>query len=69
MAETHWIQKTGVDRNKGGLHRALGVKEGTPIPASKLAGALHSSSPHLKHMAQFAKNVKGLARSKKPFVK
>jgi hypothetical protein len=58
MAADHWIQKTGVSQNKGGLHRALGVPMGKPIPAGKLAGALHSSNPHLEHMAQFARNVK-----------
>jgi hypothetical protein len=55
-----WIQGTGVDKpgHKGRLHRALGVPEGQPIPAAKLAKALHSSNPHMQHMAQFAKNVK-----------
>jgi len=61
MAEK-WIQKTGVDKpgHKGALHRALHVPEGKPIPAAKLSGALHSSNPHMQHMARFAKNVKGL---------
>lgn len=40
--------------NKGGLHRALGVKEGTPIPAAKLASARNSDNPHIAHMANFA---------------
>ena len=56
-----WIQKSGVDKNKGGLHRALGVSEGKKIPASKVEAASHSSDPHLQHMAQFAKNVAHLA--------
>jgi hypothetical protein len=46
------------DLNKGGLHRALGVKEGTPIPADKLSGALKSKNPHMRKMAQFAQNTK-----------
>lgn len=54
-----WIQESGVDRNKGGLHRALRVPEGEPIPARKLSKALHSENRHVRHMAQFAKNVKG----------
>ena len=62
----NWIQKSGVSQNKGGLHRALAVPQGKPIPAKKLSGALHSSNSHLQHMAQFAANVKGL---KKPKVK
>ena len=58
----NWIAKTGVDKpgHKGALHRALGVPEGKPIPAAKLAKASASSNPHMQHMAQFAKNVKGL---------
>jgi len=40
--------------NKGGLHRALGVKEGEPIPAEKLEAAKKSSNPHVAHMAHFA---------------
>lgn len=44
--------------NKGGLHRALGVKEGEPIPASKLSSALKSKNPHMRKMAQFAQNTK-----------
>ena len=55
-----WIQNTGVSENKGGLHRALHVPEGEPIPAKKLAAGLDSDSPHIRHMSQFAKNVKGL---------
>jgi hypothetical protein len=55
-----WIQASGVDRpgHKGALHRALGVPEGEPIPAKKLGHALASDNPHMRHMAQFAKNVK-----------
>lgn len=53
-----WIQKTGVDQNKGGLHRALGIPEGKPIPAARLAKASHSKNSHVQHMAQFAKNVR-----------
>jgi hypothetical protein len=54
-----WIQKTGVSKpgHKGGLHRALHVPQGEKIPKSKIEKASHSKSPHLRHMAQFAKNV------------
>ena len=44
--------------HKGMLHRALHVPEEDKIPAAKLAKAAHSSDPHMRHMAQFAKNVK-----------
>jgi hypothetical protein len=55
-----WIQGTGVDKpgHKGRLHRALHVPEDKPIPAAKLAKAADSSDPHMRRMAQFAKNVK-----------
>lgn len=50
-----WIQKANV--KKGGLHKALGVPQGETIPKSKIEKASHSKNAHLKHMAQFAKNV------------
>lgn len=46
--------------NKGGLHRALGVPEGQNIPAAKLHAALNSKDPHVRRMAQTAKNLEGL---------
>jgi hypothetical protein len=52
-----WIQKTGVDKNKGGLHKALHVAQGEKIPQAKLNKAAHSKNAHVRHMAQFAKNV------------
>jgi hypothetical protein len=52
-----WIQGAHVDRNKGGLHKALHVPQGETIPKSKIASATHSDNPHTRHMAQFAKNV------------
>jgi hypothetical protein len=50
-----WIQKANV--KKGGLHKALGVPQDETIPKSKIEKASHSKNAHLKHMAQFAKNV------------
>lgn len=43
---------------KGGLHRALHVPEGEPIPAAKLEAAKHSSNSHIQHMANFASTMK-----------
>lgn len=43
--------------NKGGLHRALGIKEGENIPEAKLEAASHSTNDHIKHMALFAKTM------------
>ena len=47
--------------HKGRLHRALGVPEGQPIPAAKLATAKASPNPHMRQMATFAENAKGFA--------
>lgn len=44
--------------HKGLLHKKLGVAQGSPIPAKKLAKAEHSSSPALRKEANFAKNAK-----------
>jgi hypothetical protein len=43
----------------GGLHRALGVPESEPIPAGKLEEAMHSKSPHVRKMANFASVLEG----------
>lgn len=40
--------------NKGGLHRALKVPEGQPIPKDKLEAAKNSDNTHVAHMAHFA---------------
>ncbi len=44
--------------NKGKLHAALGVPQGKPIPAKKVAKAAASSNPTLKKEAVFAENAK-----------
>lgn len=45
--------------NKGKLHAALGVAQGSPIPTGKLNKAVKSTNPTLKREAVFAKNAKG----------
>lgn len=47
---------------KGGLHRALHVPEGEPIPAAKLEAAKHSKNSHVQHMANFAATMKGFGK-------
>lgn len=42
--------------HKGLLHQKLHVPQGQKIPASKLAAALHSSSPAERKEANFARN-------------
>ncbi|HEY1820403.1 MAG TPA: hypothetical protein VGG83_10770 [Trebonia sp.] len=44
---------------EGSLHTALGVPQGEPIPAAKLAAAAKSKDPGLRKKAQFAINAKG----------
>ncbi len=49
-------------RNKGGLHRSLGVPMGQTIPAAKLAAATHSRNPRIRKQANLAKTLKRLGR-------
>lgn len=42
---------------KGGLHRALGVEEGKPIPKDKLVQAKNSKNSHIRRMANFAETM------------
>lgn len=42
---------------KGNLHKALHVSQDEKIPAAKLEAASHSDSPHIRHMAAFAKTM------------
>jgi len=58
VAESNkWIQGAVNPAHKGDLHKALHVAAGEKIPKAKINKATHSSDPHLRHMAQFAKNV------------
>lgn len=45
--------------HKGGLHNALHVPQGQPIPQDKLEKAKNSSNPHIAHMARFASVLEG----------
>jgi hypothetical protein len=51
-----WIAEA--TKNKGALHRALGVPQGEKIPAAKLNKAAHSSNPKMAKRAQLAKTLK-----------
>lgn len=44
--------------HRGLLHKDLGVKEGSKIPAKKLASAKNSSDPAVRKRATFAENAK-----------
>ena len=56
--KNHSLHRALAHMNKGGLHRALGVPEGTKIPADKMEAAKNSKSEHVRHMAQFAETMK-----------
>lgn len=53
----NWI--SGAIQHKGGLHKALGVKLGTKISASKMAQARHSKNAHIRRMANLADTLGG----------
>lgn len=62
MAKNPSLYRAMRHLNKGGLHRALGVPEGTPIPAEKLEKAKNSKNSHVQHMANFASTMKGFGK-------
>lgn len=59
-----WMQKA-FSKNKGSLHRALGVPEGETIPAGKLKSAAHSKSGLMRKRANLAMRGKEASRKKK----
>ena len=54
----NWIK--GAIKRPGALHKDLGVPEGKPIPAKKLAAAAHSDNPTTRRRAALAKTLKGM---------
>lgn len=57
----NWI--AGAVKNKGGLHRSLGVPEGKPIPEKKLnAAAAGKDGPKAEKQANLAKTLKGFKK-------
>lgn len=51
----NWI--AGATKNKGALHKALGVPQGEKIPAAKLAKAAASKNPTMRKRAALAKTL------------
>lgn len=45
-------------KKPGALHKALHIKEGEKIPASKLKAAEHSKSPLMRKRANLAETLK-----------
>jgi hypothetical protein len=56
----NWI--AGATKNKGALHRALGVPADKKIPEKKLAKAERSKNPKVRKEADLAKTLKGLRK-------
>lgn len=56
----NWI--SDATKNKGALHRNLGVSQGQKIPAKKLAAATNSKSPTIRKEAALAKTLKGFKK-------
>ena len=54
-----WI--AGATKNKGGLHRSLGVPQGDKIPAKKIAAAAKRGGK-VGRQARLAETLKGLRR-------
>ncbi len=57
-AAKKWI--AGATKNKGALHRALGVPEGKKIPEAKIEQAAKSKDPTMAKRARLAETLKGL---------
>lgn len=54
-----WIQ--GAIKHKGALHKEMGIPEGEPIPAKKLAAAAKKGGK-LGQRARLAETLKGFHR-------
>jgi hypothetical protein len=57
MATKNWIQ--GAIKKPGALHKDLGVPQGKPIPAKKLAAAA-SKGGKVGQRARLAETLKGM---------
>jgi hypothetical protein len=59
MPNPYWI--AGAVKNKGGLHRSLGIPQGQKIPAKKIAAAAKKGGKVGKQ-ARLARTLKGLRK-------
>jgi hypothetical protein len=58
----NWI--AGAIKNKGSLHKELGVPEGKKIPKKKLDKAARSKNPLLKKRAKLAETLRSFKNKK-----
>lgn len=57
----HWIAGA-TEKNRGGLHRSLGVAEDRTIPQAKVNKATHSDNPKVAKQARLAQTLEHLHR-------
>lgn len=60
----HWI-KSAIGKNKGALHRHLGIPEDEKIPENKLNAAKNSKNPTVRREAALAQTLSGMHHKKK----
>lgn len=59
------VPGTGITFKKGGLHQSLGVPEGQPIPAAKMAAAKAGKyGSKAKRQAELAQTLEGMNHAK-----
>lgn len=58
----NWI--AGATKNKGALHRSLGVPQGEKIPAKKLNAAMKSNNPTIAKRARLAETLNSFKKDK-----
>lgn len=56
----NWI--ADATKNKGGLHKSLGIAEGKKIPESRILKAEKSKNPKVAKQARLAETLKGLRK-------
>ena len=54
-AGRQWIAEA--TKNKGGLHRSLGVPEGRKLSAAEIEAATHSKDPKIRRQARLAQTL------------
>lgn len=60
MTEKDFIKDA--TKNKGGLHRSLGVPEGKKIPPGRIEAATKSPNPKIRKQADLAETLGGLRK-------
>ncbi len=58
--ENKWIQKAINPKNRGKLHKSLGIAKDKTIPMERLEKAIHSKNLTLRKEANLAKTLRKL---------